>query len=144
LTGRNDATCTIWSNGRLSSPWSDGNVGMIGISYFAMTQMEAAVERPPHLKAIMPVAGTFDLYDSATHHGLVGTSFVTPFLAMIGMTSGHTNKLWRSKLLDAARSVLRTPAIHKKFASFNGEAAMRALRPFSNYESIRPICFLIH
>ena len=36
-------------------PWSDGNVGMVGISYFAMTQTEAAVERPPHLKAIMPV-----------------------------------------------------------------------------------------
>src|SRR5271156_7017395 len=42
-------------------PWSNGNVGMIGISYFAGTQMEAAVERPPHLKAIMPVAGTYDL-----------------------------------------------------------------------------------
>ena len=41
-------------------PWSNGNVGMIGISYFAGTQMEAAVERPPHLKAIMPLAGTFD------------------------------------------------------------------------------------
>jgi putative CocE/NonD family hydrolase len=61
-------------------PWSDGNVGMVGISYFAMTQMEAAVERPPHLKAIMPVAATFDLYDSASHHGLVSASFITPFL----------------------------------------------------------------
>jgi hypothetical protein len=109
-------------------PWSDGNVGMVGISYFAMTQLEAAVERPPHLKAIMPVAGTFDLYDSATHHGLVSTSFVTPFLSMIGMTSGHTNKLWRSKLLDAVRTILRTPAIHRKFATFNGEAAMTGLK----------------
>jgi hypothetical protein len=108
--------------------WSDGNIGMIGISYFAMTQMEAAVERPPHLKAIMPVAGTFDLYDSATHHGLVSTSFVTPFLSMIGMTSGRTNKLWRSKLLDVVRSILRTPSIHKKFATFNGEAAMTGLK----------------
>jgi putative CocE/NonD family hydrolase len=49
-------------------PWSNGNVGMIGISYFAGTQMEAAVECPPHLKAIMPIAGTFDLYESSTHH----------------------------------------------------------------------------
>jgi uncharacterized protein len=109
-------------------PWSDGNVGMIGISYFAMTQMEAAVERPPHLKAIMPIAGTFDLYDSATHHGLASTSFITPFLSMIGMTSDHTNKLWRSKLLDAVRVLLRTPTIHAKFATFNGEAAMTGLR----------------
>ena len=42
-------------------PWSDGNVGMVGISYFAMTQLEAAVEQPPHLKAIFPVAVTVDL-----------------------------------------------------------------------------------
>ena len=96
-----------------TQPWSDGNVGMIGISYFAMTQMEAAVELPPHLKAIMPVAGSFDLYEAASHHGLVSSSFVTPFLSMIGMTSGHTNKLWRSKLLDAMRTLLNEPGIHR-------------------------------
>jgi predicted acyl esterase len=111
-----------------AQPWSDGNVGMIGISYFAGTQMEAAVERPPHLKAIMPIAGTFDLYESATHHGMVSSSFLTPFLAMIGMTSGHTNKLWRSKLIDAVRQVLLLPAIHKKFETFNGEAAIAQLK----------------
>jgi predicted acyl esterase len=111
-----------------AQPWSDGNVGMIGISYFAMTQMEAAVERPPHLKAIMPVAGSFDLYEAASHHGLVSTSFVTPFLAMIGMTSSHTSKLWRGTLLNAAREVLRIPSIHKKFATMNGEAAITGLK----------------
>ena len=111
-----------------AQPWSDGNVGMIGISYFAGTQMEAAVERPPHLKAIMPIAGTFDLYESATHHGLMSSGFITPFLYMIGMTSGHTNKLWRSKLLDAVRALLRTPAIHKKFETANGEAAIAGLK----------------
>ena len=47
-----------------AQPWCDGNVGMIGISYFAMTQLEAAVERPPHLKAIFPVAVTADLYEA--------------------------------------------------------------------------------
>ena len=109
-------------------PWSDGNVGMIGISYFAGTQMEAAVERPPHLKAIMPIAGTFDLYESATHHGLMSSGFLTPFLYMIGMTSGHTNKLWRSKLMDAMRALLLTPGIHKKFETANGEAAIAGLK----------------
>jgi uncharacterized protein len=109
-------------------PWSDGNVGMMGISYFAGTQMEAAVERPPHLKAIMPIAGTFDLYESGTHHGLASTSFITPFLSMIGMTSGHTNRLWRSKLLEAVRSLLLTPAIHRQFATINGEAAIAGLK----------------
>ena len=109
-------------------PWSNGNVGMIGISYFAGTQMEAAVERPAHLKAIMPIAGTFDLYESATHHGLMSSGFVTPFLFMIGMTSGHTNKLWRSKLLDAMRALLLTPGVHKKFEHANGEAAIAGLK----------------
>ena len=76
--------------------WSDGNVGMLGISYFAMTQLEAAVEQPPHLKAIMPFAGTYDLYSSSYHHGLLSSSFITPFLSMIGLTSKQTNHLWVS------------------------------------------------
>ena len=76
----------------------------------------------------MPIAGTFDLYDSATHHGLTSSSFVTPFLSMIGMTSGHTNKLWRSKLVEAVGSLLKTPALHKQFATANGEAAMTGLK----------------
>ena len=109
-------------------PWSDGNVGMVGISYFAGTQMEAAVERPPHLKAIMPIAGTFDLFESATHHGLMSSGFVTPFLFMIGMTSVHSNALWRSRLLDAVRTLLLTPAIHKRFETMNGEAAIAGLK----------------
>jgi len=112
--------------------WPNRNVGMIGISYFAGTQMEAAVERPPHLKAIMPIAGTFDLYESATHHGLLSSGFLTPFLYMIGMTSGHTNKLWRSKLMEAMRALLLTPAIHKKFETANGEAAIAGLKVLLN------------
>lgn len=30
-----------------AQPWCDGNVGMVGISYFAITQIEAAVAQPP-------------------------------------------------------------------------------------------------
>ncbi len=79
-----------------SQPWCDGTVGMIGISYFAMTQLEAAVERPPHLKAIFPVAVTTDLYEAACHHGLFSSSFVTPFLALTGITSERSDGFWRS------------------------------------------------
>ena len=61
-----------------AQPWCDGNVGMIGISYFAMAQLEAAVEQPPHLRAIFPLAVTTDLYEAAMHHGLFSSSFVTP------------------------------------------------------------------
>ena len=36
-------------------PWCDGNVGMIGISYFAVTQLEAAVERTGTPEGDLPV-----------------------------------------------------------------------------------------
>jgi len=111
-----------------AQPWCDGNVGMIGISYFAMTQLEAAVERPPHLKAIFPVAVTTDLYEAAMHHGLFSSSFVTPFLAMVGLTSARSDKFWRSKLVDAVRTVLHTPALHRKFATMNGESSVVVLK----------------
>jgi predicted acyl esterase len=111
-----------------AQPWSDGNVGMVGISYFAGTQMEAAVEQPPHLKAIMPIAGTFDLYQSATHNGLMSSGFITPFLAMIGMTSARPSTFWRSAPLRLVRELLLLPAIHKKFEHTNGEAAIAGLK----------------
>jgi putative CocE/NonD family hydrolase len=37
-----------------SQPWSDGSVGMFGLSYPGAVQWLAAVEAPPHLKAIAP------------------------------------------------------------------------------------------
>ena len=108
--------------------WSDGNVGMLGISYFAMTQLEAAVENPPHLRAIMPIAVSPDLYEAASHHGLVSTGFLSPFRAMVGITSGASDRLWRSDLVAAARHLLNTPRLHKKFAHMNGEAAITVLK----------------
>lgn len=114
-----------WAAGQ---PWCDGNVGMIGISYFAMTQLEAAVERPPHLKAIFPVAATADLYEAASHHGLMSASFITPFLAMMGLTSERSDKLWRSKPVGLIRRMLHTSRLHRRFATMNGEAAVTMLR----------------
>jgi predicted acyl esterase len=111
-----------------TQPWCDGNVGMVGISYFAMTQLEAAVERPPHLKAIFPVAVTADLYEAAIHHGLFSSSFVTPFLAMVGMTSKLSDAFLRGRLIEAARAVLHLSALHRKFAAMNGEASITALK----------------
>jgi len=108
-------------------PWCDGNVGMIGISYFAMAQLEAAVERPPHLRAIFPLAVTTDLYEAVMHHGLFSASFVTPFLAMVGLTSARSDRFWRSTLVDAARDILRTAPLHRKFATMNGESSVAVL-----------------
>jgi putative CocE/NonD family hydrolase len=109
-------------------PWCDGNVGMIGISYFAMTQLEAAVERPPHLKAIFPLAVTTDLFEASSHHGLASSSFLTPFLSMMGLTSARSDGFWRSLPLTLARTVLSLPPLHRKFGTMNGEAAVTVMR----------------
>lgn len=37
-----------------AQPFCDGNVGMFGLSYFGFTQIAAAADAPPHLKAICP------------------------------------------------------------------------------------------
>lgn len=111
-----------------AQPWCDGNVGMIGISYFAMSQLEAAVMRPPHLKAIFPLAVTTDLYDAASHHGLLSSSFVTPFLALTGLTAERSDKLWRSKGIGLVRRLLNSPGLHKKFETLNGESALTVQR----------------
>jgi uncharacterized protein len=50
-------------------PWCDGNVGMIGISYFAMSQLLAAARKPPELKAIHPYDFSTDTYRHIMYHG---------------------------------------------------------------------------
>ncbi|WP_017975420.1 CocE/NonD family hydrolase [Actinopolyspora halophila] len=52
-------------------PWCDGNVGMIGISYFGSVQVLAAAESPPHLKAIFVSGGHYDFYETTYHGGVM-------------------------------------------------------------------------
>lgn len=58
-------------------PWSDGAVGMIGVSYLAISQYEGAAQRPPHLRAIVPWEGMTDPYrDLLRPGGIQETGFV--------------------------------------------------------------------
>jgi putative CocE/NonD family hydrolase len=50
-------------------PWCNGNVGMIGMSAFAMAQYVIAAEKPPHLKAIFPFEAITDFYRHAFYQG---------------------------------------------------------------------------
>ncbi|MDG6908500.1 MAG: CocE/NonD family hydrolase, partial [Nitrososphaerota archaeon] len=52
-----------------SQPWSNGNIGLCGISYYAINQWLVASLQPPHLKAIIPWEGAADYYRDFTHHG---------------------------------------------------------------------------
>lgn len=68
-----------WSG---AQAWSNGRVGMLGQSYYAMVQWLAAVQQPPCLKCIAPYDGLVDLYrDFAWHGGIYSQEFVTNWAA---------------------------------------------------------------
>jgi predicted acyl esterase len=50
-------------------PWSTGKVGLLGISYYALSQWQVAALHPPHLAAIIPWEGLHDMYREAIRHG---------------------------------------------------------------------------
>ncbi|MDO8310070.1 MAG: CocE/NonD family hydrolase [Actinomycetota bacterium] len=49
--------------------WCDGNVGMVGVSYFSWIQYLVAAQQPPHLKAIAPLEGATDFYRDVCYRG---------------------------------------------------------------------------
>jgi uncharacterized protein len=49
--------------------WSNGKVGLCGISYYAINQWLVASQQPPHLAAMIPWEGASDAYRDQTRHG---------------------------------------------------------------------------
>ena len=66
-----------------TQPWSNGKVGMSGVSYLAIVQWRAAAERPPHLAAINPWEGVSDRYREMAYHG--------------GIPENRFGPMWRSR-----------------------------------------------
>ncbi|MFH1331268.1 MAG: CocE/NonD family hydrolase [Actinomycetota bacterium] len=64
--------CIEWA---AVQPWSDGKVGLSGISYLAMNQWAVASLQPPHLVAMIPWEGAADWYRDSTHHGGLLSTF---------------------------------------------------------------------
>ncbi|MCL1896340.1 MAG: CocE/NonD family hydrolase [Clostridiales bacterium] len=52
-----------------AQPWCDGNVGMLGVSWFAMLAQRVAHLKPPHLKAIFAPFSASDQYRDVIYHG---------------------------------------------------------------------------
>lgn len=52
-----------------SQPWCTGAIGMAGRSYGGVTQWLAALEQPPHLKAIFPTVIGSDFYHNWIYQG---------------------------------------------------------------------------
>jgi hypothetical protein len=64
-------------------PWSSGRVGMLGVSYLAMSQYKVAALDPPALAAICPWEGFTDAYrDFFSPGGIVEDGFARIWLLM--------------------------------------------------------------
>ena len=66
--------CIEWAGTR---PWSNGRVGINGISYYAMNQWQVAALKPPHLAALCIWEGASDYYREVCRHGGILCDFLS-------------------------------------------------------------------
>lgn len=67
--------------------WSNGNVGLMGVSYPGTTPQDVWVEAPPSLKTIIPISGISDLYKYTFVNGVMISDtrgFNTYYWALVG------------------------------------------------------------
>ncbi|MFQ5895287.1 MAG: CocE/NonD family hydrolase [Nitrospinota bacterium] len=76
-------------------PWCDGNVGMVGCSYFGRSQLLAAGRQPPSLKAIFPYDALTDAYRHCFFHGGIPTGFARSWFSSLARLN-----FWGGRLKD--------------------------------------------
>jgi uncharacterized protein len=64
--------CIEWAG---VQPWSNGKVGLNGISYYGINQWHVASLQPPHLAAMCVWEGSADWFRDMTHHGGILSTF---------------------------------------------------------------------
>jgi predicted acyl esterase len=70
-------------------PWSNGNVGMFGISWGGFTALQMAMRHAPGLKAILAVDATAELFHDDVHY-VDGIAHVDEFELNMDMAEGWT------------------------------------------------------
>ena len=71
--------CVEWA---AAQPWSNGKIGINGISYYAMNQWQVASIQPPHLAAMCAWEGAADYYRDMSHHGGILCTFMANWYDM--------------------------------------------------------------
>lgn len=75
-----------WAHSR-KRPWSNGDVGLWGISYAAINQFFTAAQRPPGLKAMFPIVPAGDVYrDVVASGGQIDAGFIPLWLGLVTAT----------------------------------------------------------
>jgi predicted acyl esterase len=89
--------CVEWAG---TQPWSNGRVGLNGVSYLAMNQWQVAALQPPHLAAMCVWEGCSDFYREFTRHGgiycLFGDLWFDKYV--LPVQHGLGQRGWRSNI----------------------------------------------
>ena len=115
-SGKSPGQCEPWSLAEsidfydaiewaAAQPWCNGNVGLSGISYFAINQWFVANHQPQSLKAIIPWEGFADIYRDALFHGGILSVFMTNWFTAhlmhhtLGRASQQIPNAWQTNML---------------------------------------------
>ncbi|MEI7532164.1 MAG: CocE/NonD family hydrolase [Betaproteobacteria bacterium] len=83
---RDFANCIEWSG---QQSWSNGKVGLSGISYYAVNQWQVAALQPKHLAAMCVWEGFVDFYRELSHNGGIYSTFAQNWYDMQVRTVQH-------------------------------------------------------
>jgi uncharacterized protein len=72
-----------------AQPWSNGNVGMLGISWGGFNSIQMAMRRPPALKAILAIEATEALFTEDVHY-MDGIMHVDEFEVAMDLDQGRS------------------------------------------------------
>src|SRR5271170_2030110 len=105
-------------------PWSNGNVGMRGISWGGINTLQIAALAPPELKAIMPMCCTDTRFTDDAHYiggalGLTNLEWGMSFKSVMGLPPDPAivgegwREMWRERL-DATPNILERWLSHQR------------------------------
>ncbi len=77
-----------------TQPWSNGRIGLCGVSYLAIVQWRIAQLNPPHLACINPWEGYTDAYRDHTHCGGIPETKFTHFTDWSCQFSNNKTESW--------------------------------------------------
>ena len=122
--------CVEWAG---TQPWSNGKVGINGISYYAMNQWQVAALNPPHLAALCIWEGSSDYYRELCRHGGILSDFLSSWyprqVASVqhGVGERGARSVVTGELGGRTAHVERRGAGEERAPTFRGEAMRRRL-----------------
>jgi uncharacterized protein len=129
--------CIEWAG---TQPWSNGKVGINGISYYAMNQWTVGALKPPHLAALCIWEGSSDYYRELCRHGGILSDFLNSWhpRQVASVQHGVGTRGTKSRATDetvAGPQTLPKNELAKNRADTPGEAKRRRL--FDDYYAAR-------